>query len=163
MATGAEDEERVGSRSDNGNNNDKVMVYHEKQRLQFCLLHCLNNLLQVCFALSLLLFSGRCDFSVNACTSMVVYFAHVVVQRQKVTLMLPTAVIVVLLHLRVGLSLSVIPKWASKEREALRQLPPFKGEHLERTRPAPISLNGLRVRFLCPCFSVYSTCVVIET
>ena len=121
MAMGAEDEERVGSSSDNGNNNVKVMVYHEKQRLQFCLLHCLNNLLQVCFALSLLLFSGRCDFRVNACTSMVVYFAHVV-ERKKATLMLPTALIVVLLHLRVGLSLCVIRKRSSKEREALKTI-----------------------------------------
>ena len=126
MATRAEDEERVGSSCDNGNNNDKVMVYHEKQRLQFCLLHCLNNLLQVCFALSLLLFSGRCDFSVNACTSMAVYFAHVVVERKKVTLMLPMALIVVLLHLGVGLSLCVIPKRASKECKALKTTTSFQ-------------------------------------
>lgn len=83
MAIGAEDEGRVGSSRGSGNNNDKVMVYHEKQRLQFCLLHCLNNLLQVSFALPLLLFSGRYDFNVIARTSMVVYLAHVVVERKK--------------------------------------------------------------------------------
>ena len=37
----------------------------------------------------------------------------------------------VLLHFRVGLSLYVIPNRALRESEA--PLPPFKGEHLERT------------------------------
>ena len=56
-----------------------------------------------------------------------------VVERRKVTLMLPPVWILALLHFRVGSSLYVITKRGVQKLECFqRQLPPFKGEHLEQ-------------------------------
>lgn len=41
--------------SSSGGRSKKVSIYHEKNRLQFCLLHALNNLFQVSNLLLLLL------------------------------------------------------------------------------------------------------------
>ena len=55
----------------------------------------------------------------------------------KMTRMLPSAWIIVLLHLRVGLILYVKPKRPSRELEGLEILPPpSKGEYLEWARPS---------------------------
>ena len=59
----------------------------------------------------------------------------------EMTPMLPLAWSISLLHLEVGLALYVIPNRASQELEGLlwRLLPPFKGEHLERTQTSQIA------------------------
>ena len=50
-----------------------------------------------------------------------------------------------LLHLQVGLTLNIIPKWASQELEApLRLLPRFKAEHLEPRLPPLFNAEHLR-------------------
>ena len=62
------------------------------------------------------------------------------------TLILPSAWIVVLLHFWVGISVYIIPKCTIRELEAPRQLlAPFEGEHLEwaqKSWSAPFSYKG---------------------
>ena len=56
-------------------------------------------------------------------------------EKRKMTMMLPPAWIMVLLHFRAGLSLCVIPKRALQEYEGPWRLPPpFEDEHLEQAR-----------------------------
>ena len=75
---------------------------------------------------------------------------------RKTTPMLPPTWIKVLLHFRVDLSLYVILKLTFQELDApQRLLPPFNGEHLERTRTsqlAPISPKGKPLGFHKVCW-----------